>query len=45
MSLEEVLSGHDSETEVDDDIRDIEDRTVCTIIQVIFGFDFLQFYL
>jgi hypothetical protein len=32
MSLEEVLSGYDSEAEVDDEVLDIEDRWVCKII-------------
>lgn len=31
MALEQVLSDHDSEDEVDDDVADLEDRRVCLI--------------
>lgn len=32
MALEQVLSDRDSEDEVDDDVADLEDRRVCSII-------------
>lgn len=31
MLLEQVLSDHDSEDEVDDDVADLEDRRVCAM--------------
>ena len=32
MAIEQVLSGKDSEDEVDDDVADFEDRRVCLVI-------------
>jgi hypothetical protein len=36
MSFEEVLSDHDSEGEVDDDVVDLEERTVKFYYLIIF---------
>lgn len=32
MTIEQVLSDQDSEDEIDDDVADIEDRRVCSIV-------------
>ena len=42
MAFEEVLSDQDSENEVDDEVADIEDRRVCTLIYAILCFDFIK---
>jgi hypothetical protein len=36
MSLEEVLSGRDSEDEIDEEIMDLEDRRVCILSTVLY---------
>ena len=46
MALEQVLSDHDSEDEVDDDVADLEDRRVCPIYYYyLLLFSFLLFQL